>query len=173
MKRILKLPDKTWNFLTVLVLAGILGLVSAFAIIFVNPTTPMNPFPPQQLPDNLAQPTKPSIVLALPPTWTTTPLPPTFTPTITPSFTASPTLEPTLTTTPIPTDTSTVTPTIRVIRRTSTRTPTRTLTVTPSPQNTPEPPTSTPPPTATPETPERLRIHPPTPPTAIPTPAGQ
>ncbi|MRR29456.1 hypothetical protein EG834_03780, partial [bacterium] len=87
MKRKIKLTEKTWNFLTVLVLAGILGLASAFAIVFVNPTSPMNPFPPQQLPDSLALPTKSTVLLVLPPTWTTTPLPPTFTPTITPTFT--------------------------------------------------------------------------------------
>lgn len=95
-------PRKTGNPLGCLlnVLSGILvtgtlvvGLI--FAVIFINPQTPINPLPPTTLP-----------VLVL--TWTPSPtprpvLPPTWTATIQP--TAEPTETPQPTDTPLPTDT--------------------------------------------------------------------
>lgn len=88
-----------WNILTVLVLLSAVCLGSVFLMIFINPSSSLNPFPPPTMP-----------VLA--PTDTATPtlraiLPPTWTPTATIAATATPTPEPTYTLTPIipqPTD---------------------------------------------------------------------
>jgi hypothetical protein len=89
-----------WNILTILVLLTAVCIGSIFLMIFINPSSSLNPFPP---------PTQP--VLA--PTNTPLPtlrddiLPPTWTPTPTPEATEAPTPEPTYTLTPVipqPTD---------------------------------------------------------------------
>lgn len=76
-----------WNVLTVLVLLMVLCVVAGFLMIFLNPNSQLNIFPPPTLPAAAEMPTAtPTARLVLPPTWT-----------------ASPTEEPTMTNTPNPT----------------------------------------------------------------------
>lgn len=78
-----------WNVLTAIVVLMVLCVGGVFLVVFLNPNTSINPFPPPTLP-----------AVAELPTSTPTPrnlLPSTWTPTITPS--------PTLTDTPVPTET--------------------------------------------------------------------
>ena len=105
-----------WNFLTMIVLVGICGLVYYFWTIFSNPNSPLNPFPPsvplptlyQTAPFQTATPS--STMIRRPSTWT-----PTMTVSPLPTRTKAPTwtLIPQLTTpsmTPTSTDTLTGTP---------------------------------------------------------------
>jgi hypothetical protein len=104
-----------WNFLTLLLLVGAVCLISYFVLVFVNPQTPLNLFPPPTLPAVLVLPTEsPTALNALPATWT---------PTVTG--------EPTSTVTPRPSNTPTTTPTFFVI-------PTATMTFTPTATKVPE-----------------------------------
>jgi hypothetical protein len=100
-----------WNVLTGLVLLTAICLMSVFAVIFVNPDTPLNPFPPPTLPAVLLFPTNtPPPLIVLPPTWTPTPTAePTMT--FTPAPTHTPTSTPTLLVLPSPTETPSLTPT--------------------------------------------------------------
>lgn len=104
-----------WNLLTVLVLVGAVCVISYFLMIFVNPQSALNPFPPPTVPPMLVLPTaSPTSPNVLPATWT-----------------PAPTLEPTLTFTPAPSSTSTSTATQLVLPTplppTDTPTPTATL----------------------------------------------
>lgn len=97
-----------WNLLSVVMLLGVACLAFSFVLIFTNPYSSLNPFPPPT-PTPGESPTTPTQVLAaLPPTWTATapPLP---------------------TDTPVPTATSTMPPTPTPV----TLTPTLTLTLPP------------------------------------------
>jgi hypothetical protein len=80
--------DLGWNLATVFVIALIPLIASLFLMVFLNPQTEINPFPPPTLPA-LAQPaTATPAILALPPTWTPTPsLTPDYSPTPEPSLT--------------------------------------------------------------------------------------
>lgn len=82
-----------WNILTVLVLIGVLCLGGYSMMIFINPQSGLNPFPPPTLPVALQFPTEtPTPRGILPPTWTPEPTnPPTETPTPRPSATLPPT----------------------------------------------------------------------------------
>jgi hypothetical protein len=83
------------NCLTLVVLGATLVVGLIVLSLFINPQTPMNPFPPPTLPPTLGPPTPTNTPeIYLPPTWT-----------------ATATWTPTPTETPIPTDTPTVTPT--------------------------------------------------------------
>ncbi|MBN2548849.1 MAG: hypothetical protein JXB15_06815 [Anaerolineales bacterium] len=97
-----------WNLLTVLALLVVAAVVVVFSLIYLNPYTGINPFPPPTLPPRLTFPTN-----------TPTPLVP-------PTSTEAPTLEPTVTFTPRPTGTLPPTPTFFSII-----TPTETPTITP------------------------------------------
>lgn len=102
---------------TLVVIVGIVLVIMAYALVFINPQIAFNPFKPA-LPPTATK-------AGLPPTWTPTP---TNTPTNTPTFTR--------TFTPTPTDTPTNTPT---------NTPLATATRTRPPwTNTPRPPTASP-----------------------------
>jgi len=85
--------DPVWNILTFLVLLVVVCLAGAFTLIYINPRTGLNIFPPPTLPPRLVLPS-PTRTSALPPTWTPTN-----------------TLEPTVTNTPHPTATLPPTPT--------------------------------------------------------------
>lgn len=75
-----------WNFLTVLfILASILA-IAFFALIFSNPSSELNPYPPPTLPVLIQLPTSTATPVALPATWTPTPTA-TDEPTITPPAT--------------------------------------------------------------------------------------
>ncbi len=89
-----------WNTLTVLVLLTTLCVAVVFGVIFFNPTSSLNLFPPPTLPARAELPTAtPTPLVILPPTWT-----------------PSPTIQPTNTRTPLPslTPTATVTPFVLV-----------------------------------------------------------
>lgn len=88
--------DPVWNFLTILLIIGIVAVVAVTGILYMNPYLAFNPYPPEQIPPTVVIPTseKPTEgPLVFPPTWTPTA-----------------TLEPTATRTPAPTSTSTSTP---------------------------------------------------------------
>ena len=42
--------DIIWNILTLLILMSCIGMVGVFALIYINPYVPFNPFKPQPLP---------------------------------------------------------------------------------------------------------------------------
>lgn len=75
--------DLGWNLATVFVIALIPITASFFLMIFLNPQSSFNPFPPPTLPALVQPPTATATLLALPPTWTPTPSP-------TPDYTATP-----------------------------------------------------------------------------------
>ncbi|WP_299027399.1 hypothetical protein [uncultured Thermanaerothrix sp.] len=50
-------PDLLWNVLTLLVWLGIGGVLLLVGVIYVNPNSPVNPFPPRPLPTLLSLPT--------------------------------------------------------------------------------------------------------------------
>lgn len=84
-----------WNLLTFLVLLIVGCIVIWFLAVFTNPSTPLNPFPPPELPTAPSLPTAtPTGLVQLPPTWTAEP---TATPTVSPT--------PRPTSTPLPTAT--------------------------------------------------------------------
>jgi hypothetical protein len=84
-----------WNLMTGFVLFGVVLIGVLALVIFINPQTGINPFPPPTLPALASFPTvTPTARSILPPTWTPTA-----------------TLEPTATNTPRPTSTSLVTET--------------------------------------------------------------
>jgi hypothetical protein len=105
-----------WNILTLFVLVGAVAAVSVFILIFINPQSSLNPFPPAPVPAALVipSPTPTSIHNVLPPTWT---------PTVT--------SEPTATVTPGPSSTPTITSTLYVI-------PSPTITLTPTATQVPQ-----------------------------------
>ncbi|MCX8023657.1 MAG: hypothetical protein N3A60_00475 [Thermanaerothrix sp.] len=49
--------DLLWNVLTLLIWVGILGVILFVAVVYVNPSVPINPFPPRPLPTLLTLPT--------------------------------------------------------------------------------------------------------------------
>jgi hypothetical protein len=90
-----KVSDLVWNTLTVVVLLTVVCVAAGFLMIFIDPYSAFNPFPPPTLPPTLALPTAtPTPRSVLPPTWTPEP---TQEPTATNT--------PRATSTPIPTET--------------------------------------------------------------------
>jgi hypothetical protein len=81
-----------WNILTILVLITALCVGGIFLVIFLNPQSSLNPFPPPAMPVLIPTSTAiPTSGVQLPPTWTPTPpLPPTVTPTPEPTYTLTP-----------------------------------------------------------------------------------
>ncbi len=88
-----------WDMLSIIVLLITLCIAGYFALIFINPTTPLNPFQPAPTP--LLFPTSTITPIQPPPTWT-----PTFM-----DLTDTPTLLPTITLQPSPTGFSLIPPT--------------------------------------------------------------
>jgi hypothetical protein len=111
-----------WNLLTLIVVLGLLGVACYYLTIFMNPYSPLNPFPPGMLPTVFSTATPTITPLGLEATWTPTltlaPSPsrttaPTWTPLailITPSVTATFPATDTLSSSPVP-STATDTPT--------------------------------------------------------------
>jgi hypothetical protein len=88
--------DLIWNVLTILVLLTTLVVGLIFLILFSNPQSAINPFPPPTLLIPISLSTAAPLGLSLPPTWTPAPSP---LPTIT--DTPGPTPTPILTNTPV------------------------------------------------------------------------
>lgn len=109
------------NLLTVLVLVAIVVFCLILAVLFINPNSPINPFPPGKLPELLVLPTATATERQLP---TFEDLPDVFPPTSTQAIAQLPTLRPS--STPLPTFTSFVLPSA-----TPSNTPTKTPTETP------------------------------------------
>ena len=97
------ISDEFWNTLSVLLLVGTVLLFTATFIIFQNPFTPINPYPPDTPIPALIIPTRtatPTQVIRLPGTWTPTastvptasasPVPPTPTGTLIPTASGTP-----------------------------------------------------------------------------------
>jgi hypothetical protein len=123
-----------WNCLTVVVLLSSCGLVFLFMMIFVNPSSPYNPFPPQALPTLFQTITPTSTIIPLQstwtatvtippeptrttaPTWTLLPILMTATPTVSPAFTATATPTQTLTPTMTPNYAATLTQVCKIFR---------------------------------------------------------
>lgn len=61
-----------WNLLTLLTLIGVILVVLAAVYIFQHPNSPLNPFPPEALPEVLVLPTATPTLRSLPATWTPT-----------------------------------------------------------------------------------------------------
>ncbi|MDO9088196.1 MAG: hypothetical protein Q7U53_18460 [Anaerolineaceae bacterium] len=101
-----------------------------FLIVFINPHSEINPYPPPPMPERLVLPTQTATVRQLPPTWTDIP---NQLPSIQPlDFKSTPTLRPSSTL--YPTNTSFRLPT-RTPTPTNTLTPTNTSTFTNTPTN--------------------------------------
>ncbi|MBI3739023.1 MAG: hypothetical protein HY258_08270 [Chloroflexi bacterium] len=81
-----------WDVLSIFVLLITLCIGGYFLMIFVNPTTPLNPFQP--LPTEMLFPTATITPLQPPPTWTPTFVDVTDTPTLLPTITLVPTSTP-------------------------------------------------------------------------------
>ncbi len=80
-------------------------MAGGFVLIFTNPQSPINPFPPPTATATAPLGTPTEAVVAMPPTWTpTATVPPTETPVPTPTNTLAPTPTP-ITLTPTPSDT--------------------------------------------------------------------
>lgn len=101
--------ELTFDILTGIVLVATAALIGIVLVMFANPFTSLNPFPPPTLPVLVKLETKTATPFSLPPTWTPTQKP---TQTTNPTFTATSTPEPTETptTTPVPTLSSTFVP---------------------------------------------------------------
>jgi hypothetical protein len=81
-----------WNILAIVMLVSAVCLGGIYMMIFINPYSGLNPFPPPTMPVLVptATPT-PTMRALLPPTWTPTPTsPPTETPTPEPTYTLTP-----------------------------------------------------------------------------------
>ena len=86
--------DALWNILTVLVIVGMVAAAGFFGLIYMYPSSHLNPFPQAALPATLVLPSS-----------TITPLPPTGTMTSTPFGWKPPTASPTVTIPVTPSDT--------------------------------------------------------------------
>jgi hypothetical protein len=91
-----KSSGRIWDILTILALVGFLIIGCVFLVIFLNPQSALNPFPPQALPTLYISPTPTPTGRVLPPTWTISPSPE---PSVT--YTPGPTATPLVTDTPI------------------------------------------------------------------------
>ena len=102
-----------WNFLTIVVVLGIFYVIYYFLTIFINPHTPLNPFPPAPLP-TLYQTATPTATVAVIPreaTWTSTAtIAPAATRTKAPTWTLLPQLVTQTDTPPAPLASDTATP---------------------------------------------------------------
>ncbi|HSQ25524.1 MAG TPA: hypothetical protein VLM80_00230 [Anaerolineales bacterium] len=107
-----KSRDRIFNLLTVLTLVSLVCLTTGFVVVYNNPYTFLNPFPPLALPTPLSLPTaSPTSIMALPPTWTATASPaPTATETQRPTATLPLTATTFSLVTPSPTATATEPP---------------------------------------------------------------
>jgi hypothetical protein len=127
-----------WDILTVGLLLAVFGVSLGLGLVFLNPDSMLNPFPPPTLPPLVVIPSATATLRSLPPTWTTvptetqeinsssTPIPSQtlvkFTETYTPTITRTATITSTATKKVTPTPLQTTTPTLT---RTNTAAPSR------------------------------------------------
>ena len=64
------MKDAIWNTLSFLAVMAVIAVIVLFSLIFINPQTAINPFPPPTLPAALVLPTHTPTYGQLPPTWT-------------------------------------------------------------------------------------------------------
>lgn len=69
------MKDTHFNVLTVFFLLLTLVFIVTFVMIFLEPNSGINPFPPPTLPPRLELPTATPTLIQLPPTWTPAPSP--------------------------------------------------------------------------------------------------
>jgi hypothetical protein len=86
-----KQNNQFWDILTVIFIIASIFAVVYFAIVFTDPTSSLNPYPPPTLPAIIQLPTSTATPVSLPPTWTPT-VTITPVPTITP-FVATPAMD--------------------------------------------------------------------------------
>ncbi len=115
--------SSAWNVFTYGALLLWIALIVILLIIFIDPSSALNPFPPATLPAGVVIPSATATFRQLPPTWTPTMREDVIMPTFTSAPTATGFVLPTLTGTATYTSTPTKTPTV-------TRTPTITPTLT-------------------------------------------
>jgi hypothetical protein len=63
-----------WDILAIVLIAAALIIGAIFLVIFVNPDSSVNPFPPPTLPPTVVIPTSTATLVSLPPTWTPVPV---------------------------------------------------------------------------------------------------
>lgn len=98
-----KSSGKVWNILTILALATLFCVLSYFVMIFLNPGSVLNPFPPSTLDPNFLPPTPTTTLrFKLVPSWTPTNGPVQDSPTPSPSVTPVPIVINIETATPFP-----------------------------------------------------------------------
>lgn len=61
-----------WNILTVIFIIISVAAIGYFGLLFADPATPLNPFPPPTMPALIQLPTSTPMAVKLPPTWTPT-----------------------------------------------------------------------------------------------------
>lgn len=115
-----------WDILTIIIILAIAVIGGFYGLIFLNPNTSFNPFPPPTLPAAIIVPTSTATLRKLQATWT--PNYEKYQATIRPTNTNTPTITSTPTITPTETETPTVTNTNTVTGTPPTETPTLTLT---------------------------------------------
>jgi len=62
-----------WDFLAILLVVATLVIVVVVLVIYINPSSPVNPFPYPTLPPTIAVPSLTPTPYRLPATWTPTP----------------------------------------------------------------------------------------------------
>lgn len=63
-----------WDILAIVLIAAALIIGAVILVIFVNPDSSVNPFPPPTLPPTVVIPTSTATLVSLPPTWTPVPI---------------------------------------------------------------------------------------------------
>ncbi|MEA4908099.1 MAG: hypothetical protein VB089_10780, partial [Anaerolineaceae bacterium] len=66
------MQDSTWDLLAILAIIGVIGVGSVMLLIFINPYSAINPFPPPEMPPTMMVPTSTPTLRSLPATWTAT-----------------------------------------------------------------------------------------------------
>lgn len=61
-----------WDILSIIVLVASLIIMGVVLVIFGNPNSSLNPFPPVTMPPTIDIPTATATLVVLPPTWTPT-----------------------------------------------------------------------------------------------------
>ena len=98
-----KIKITTWDTVAMVILALTIILAAVIVVIFINPQSFLNPFPPPIVTTGVPLPTATETVFHFPPTWTPTISPYLLTPSATEVLTTSQTPNPSATQAPKPT----------------------------------------------------------------------